>query len=261
MSKAPVARREPTQAVISRDRLADDIQRMPSEDLRSELLRLQRTTAEGLLHIGLIVAELRSRQEDIDDLNVPLLHWCLRIAAGQVLPEIVLRYQGAPMILSRVAALPLPDQQKLVDERSVEIVERNGDHFDRRRLDPLTLGREQVMQVFAADHVRSESEQIAYLGERALRPAKKDRTALRGKVRADRERQALRVGRYSVPVADVLEALADLRGDEDTSERDRQASPVPLTEEEHRRLRLAAAESGASMTDLIRRAMRAGGLI
>ena len=76
-------------------------------------------------------------------------------------------------------------------------------------------------------------------------------------------KNGVRVGRVLVPVADVVAALADLHSpaaEADPADAD-SSLVVKLTDEEHRRLRVRAAEGDTSMAALVRNAMRAAGLI
>jgi hypothetical protein len=82
-----------------------------------------------------------------------------------------------------------------------------------------------------------------------------------GSCRPDRERGGLRVGRKFLPLSDVLETVAELRGTGVETVVDTPVSvPVKLTHDEHRMLKVRAAQSGCSISDLVRRALYAAGV-
>lgn len=236
----------------------NDLTAIDTETLKAELAASLRTTAQGLVRMAAIVAELQTRGEDLSDLRLGLVTWLRKIASGQVLPEIVVRYQGSPQLLRSISALPLNDQQRFADGEPVKlIVDLSGDH---RLVEPLKLTREQLHQVFAADHVRDDTEQIMVMETRRNRPAKPETKSRR--VRGDKDAGGIFVGRAFAEHGDVLAALADLASPERPDSGDRnQPVNAPLTEAEHRKLSVAAANAGISRSELMRRALRAMGLI
>lgn len=248
---------------------ARELAAMDTARLREELAAALRLTVAAIVRLAFIVRLLEERGEDLSGLKLGLLNHVRRVAYGQVLPEIVVRFAGQPLVLQRVSALPRPDQERLArsgDDGMVELVVRREQGFDKRMADPARLTREQVWQVFATDHIRSEAEQILLLEEqnRHDRGEMVKAPPLRGKVRADRERKGLMVGRTFVPQTEIAQALADLRSDAPEvgpPSGEGVTVPVRLTDDEHRRLKVTAAETGRPMTEIVREALRAAGLI
>lgn len=239
-------------------KLPTDLGKIETAALKAELADSLRTTADGLVRMADIVAELQTRGEDLSDLRLGIVTWLRKIAAGQVLPEIVVRYQGSPQLLRHVSSLPISDQQRFADGDPVKlIVDLSGDH---RLVEPLKLTRDQLTQVFAVDHVRDDTEQIMVMETRRNRPTKTESQARR--VRGDKDKGGVFVGRAFAEHAEVLTALADLASPEKPDSGDRsQPATAPLTEAEHRKLSVAAANAGISRAELIRRTLRAAGLI
>jgi hypothetical protein len=263
MTTTPAVRR-PTAEIVPAGP-DDQLAAMTVEELRSELGRHLEVTASHLVRLARIVAELESRGEDLSDLRLGIVGYLRRIASGQLLPELVVRYQGYPLLLQRAAQLPLADQRRLADGEGVTLaVPRAEGGYTNRRFDPLHLTRDQIALVFGANGLRSEPEQIAVLESRASRPARVSPQATAGRVTADRATMTVRVGRAKAPVADVVAALADLKrmaeGGRDDGARDVPVT-AKLTEGEHRRLQLAGIDSGRTMNDLVRDALAAAGLI
>lgn len=236
---------------------------MTTEQLREELARAVITTAAHFLRLALIVRALESRGEDLSGLRIALLPVLRLIAHGQLVPEAAVRFAEAPGLLRRIAALPSPDQRRLASGEPVELVVRRDDGDDVRLADPLRLTRDQVTQVFARDHLRTRGEQTLILEARTARPAVRPSPKL-GKARPDRERGGITIGRSFASLADVLAALAALRGTpagEAPPADEAKHVPVLLGEQEHRRLKVLAAQSDVPMSELIRKAMAAAGLI
>ena len=246
--------------------LAAQLKDIPSPKLKAMLADQLRLTAEHLLRLAWIVRVLEERGEDLSDLKLGLLPYLRQIAFGQVLPEVVVRFASSPMLLGRVAALPEPDQRRLASGEAVKLVVSgpDGQGFTHRLLDPAKMTRDQITVVFAKDHVRSESEQVALLEDRRTRPVQAGRVRY-GKARPDRVRGGLVVHRTFVSQADVLQALGGLRSDAaptpPDADEDRSPLVVQLASEEHRRLKVAAAQGDVSMAELVRNALRAAGLI
>lgn len=237
---------------------------MTTEELRDELVAALKITAESLSRLALIVQTLEERGDDLSGLRIPLLDHLRRIAHGQVLPELVVRFAGKSMLLHRVSLLPMPDQQRLANGGTVELVVRrdspDGENtsFDKRQADPQRMTPKQVCQVFANDHIRGEGEQILLLEDKRS-PTKS--ASPRGKVRTDKQRGGLLVGRVFVTHAEVLEGLSMLRDKSESQSGKTKTLVVTLAEEEHRQIKVRADQSGVSMTDLVRRALQVAGLI
>ena len=237
-----------------------------TEHLKQLLAEQLSLTVQSLVKLAWIVRILEERGEDLSDLRVGLLNYLRLIAYGQVLPEVVVRFAANPMVIQKISALPEPDQRRLAAGEPVRLIVLgpDGQGFTHRMLDPLRLSRDQVAQVFGKAHLRPDSEQIAMLEDRRSKPVATARDPARGKARADRQRGGLVVNRTFVPHAAVVSALADLKseGEGDTPGMDeRENIVVPLTPEEHRRLRITAAQGSTTMTDLVRNALRSAGLI
>jgi hypothetical protein len=88
--------------------------RLPTDALRVELGRLLGFTAENLLRLAVVVTELERRGDDLGDLKIGLLPYLRDIAAGTLLPEIVVLCSGRRAVLRRTAALPVGEQALVV---------------------------------------------------------------------------------------------------------------------------------------------------
>ena len=240
-----------------------DLTSLTIDDLRAELAKQMQLTAQHLIRLAAVVAELERRGEDLSDLRIGMLHHLRRIAAGQVLPEIVVRFANAPGLLAKIGAMPIPDQQRLIDGESIKLLVNSPDGgVGHLMVDPMKLTRQQVTQIFARDHIRDEQEQRLVLAAQRNKNSQRPKTAVHGKIRTNRKDKTVSVGRYQIDVPNLLAALAELAEDYGDDEgEDTKPVAIQLTESQHRRLRMKAAESGRIMGDMVRDALRAYGLI
>jgi hypothetical protein len=235
---------------------------MTTEQLRAALSRSMARTAAELTRLAWIVRVLEERGEDLSDLRVGLLDYLRFIAYGRLVPEAVVRFGSDPALLRAVQALPNPDQRRLAEGGPVTVVVRRGDAFDRREVDPTYLTAGLRRQVFGRAGLRSEAEQIAWLEDRdgGHAPAKPARS---GPCVADPRRGGIRVGRTFVPAADVVAALASLKGPTEGGDDDPLEVTVitRLTRRQHTSLKIAADRGQTDMQVLIRHALAAQGLL
>lgn len=258
-----------TSEVIPADPLTVHTMRLAelsSEAIRAEFARGLQLTLEGVTQMAACLRVLEDRHEDTSDLRGVLMGQLRRIAHGLTLPEVVVGFGAYPLLLNKVSMLPLADQRELTSGKPIIVVvyrpgQEESSRWDHRQLEPLRLTREQIHQVFAPDHVRSETEQKMVIESRLTRPAKATPKATR--VRADHERGGLVLGRSFATQAQIVEALGELCGEEGDRQDASQESKllVTLSEEQHRRLKVAAARGNTSMSELARDALRAAGLI
>lgn len=250
---------------IAKTNSTDEIALMSTSELRHELAKQMELTAVHITRLAGIVKTLEDRGEDLSDLKIGMIHHLRRIASGQVLAEVVVRFADSPSLLGKIGALPLPDQQKIVNDEPLRLTVKSLDGtIGHLLVDPLKLTREQVNQLFAKDHIRDEQEQVLLLEQSRQTPGKESRHKNFGKIRVNYRDKTVTVGRYSIDVPNLLSALAELRESDNLPEdKDGETKqiPVPFSEAEHRRLRIKAAESGRTMGNLVRDALRAYGLI
>jgi hypothetical protein len=253
---------------LSRDQLAeqlDDLGRLSTEDLRRELARSLRMTAESLVRLALIVRSLESRGEDLSGLKIGMLPYLRQIAYGQVLPEVVVRYAEQPMLVRAISALPFPDQEHLTTGGKVALAVRREDGtLDHRLVDPLHMNRHQVAQVFTRGRIRPPEEQIVRL-ESLPRPRQKTATESIDSIVIDRSRGGLVIGRRFYSAATMVEALTLLASPPESepvsNEELSAAIQIRVTQSEHDRIRRAAIEANTKIYVMVRRALRIAGLI
>lgn len=237
------------------------VSEMPVGELKARLAECLARTADDLREMAAIVGELEARGEDLDALKLGMIHYLRRIAAGELLPEIVVHFSGNPQVLDLVALLPLSDQRQLVKGEGVEYVAISSGQLVERRIDLLYATRAQIKQVMTAGRLRSKPEQIAYIeGESTRRkpPAGKRRAR---KITVDRVTREVVVGKMRVPIADLLSAIAEAAGhpgDVLVEEGPHMPHAVAwLTAREKQRLTSLVEAAGLDEREVVRRAILA----
>lgn len=239
----------------------DDIHSETSEALRDRLKRALTRTASDLVEMALIVRELEGRGEDLSSLRLGLVDHLRRIAAGQLLPDLVVRFSGFPALLQIASSLALPDQERLAGDKPLPLAVWREGRIEWREVDPLSLTWAQLRQVFAGTRFRSQAEQVSRLEDAATKRVARPRPA-RSHVRADRERGGLVCGRSFAAHDEVLAALAELaQADYDDEVEGDAPLVVKLSAAELRQIKVRAARTGTTMGRLVRRALVAAGLI
>lgn len=175
------------------------------QELKELLGAAIRVTIEQLVEIALVVRVLEERSVDLGDIKLGLLFYARRIGYMQLLPELVIQFQGYPSILRRVASFAIPDQLRLLSNKDIGVAVMAKDGIPTHRQWPvLELSPDQAKQVFAHDHIRSDEEQIAWL----------NRAEQRNRRRRPREVVSLNIRKRGIDVAVGGErafiALADL---------------------------------------------------
>lgn len=242
---------------------AIDLTAVATDDLYSQLAECMRVTAESLVKTAAIVMELEARGEDLSRLRIGMMRYLKRIAAGELSADVVVKFSGFPLLLNHVSQLPSGQQKLLASGEKIAIASRSpSGEYSSRMVDPLDMTAEMVYQVFDQGRIRSWEQQIPRL-ESQLQKQRKRTAAKQGKIWYDAEQSTLRVGRYSIPVDEVLEALGNAQGNLPLPESDMSEEPhkpVMLPSEYHRQLKLRSAQTGNSIAELVRSALRATGL-
>jgi hypothetical protein len=172
-------------------------------ELRAELAKRLGLTAENLMHAAAIWSVLERKGADLSGLKDGMSLYLPHIAAGTVLPELVVAFASRPVLLRKLARLTPGDQRRMVDGENVELVLRPGENVQR----PVRLlSAREVNQVFGDGTIRTDREQLALINQVAP-PWKPGKPVKRGKVVVDRTRALVSIGRSSAPLTDLIEAL------------------------------------------------------
>ena len=95
--------------------------------------------------------------------GMPMVGTFLRIASGQILPELVWKFIESPN-RQRVERLPLEDQKRIANDSMVPAVfPKPGGGYDKRMVDLCKASPEVAKQVAGPDGLRNPEEQLAVL--------------------------------------------------------------------------------------------------
>lgn len=187
------------------------LEAMSVADLKQNLADCLRVTAADMLKLALIVHVLEAKGENLDAMKMSLLYSLRKVACGQVLPEVLVRFGGNDRLLRLVANLPIQDQHKLARGEPLPLLvfTPNGANTTRM-VNPLIISTNEREQLFDTDHIRNEAEQALYLDRKRqdeIRKQKRQKnTEIVGKFRVDRERGGAVAGRVFYATAE-LEAV------------------------------------------------------
>lgn len=241
--------------------VALDLAKIPTEQLQEELRRTLEVTVESLVRTAAIVRELEHRGIDLSELRIGLAGYLRQIAHGRLSAKAVVRFAERPLLLRAVSDLPLEEQERLADGEPVKLAVF-GDHgqVDHRMVDPLDLSADQIRLIFGGPVIRSVSQQVPLLEDRRVRATRRASSPASGRITADRERGGLIVRKTFFPIAEVIQAMAGLSST-GGGEAEQTSLVVKIGVDEHRRLKIRAAEAGTSVAELVRTALRAYGMI
>lgn len=189
--------------------LSQDLKRIAaSEDvseLRKDFVRSLSVTVEQIIRMAALVRRLDELGDDLSDLEISLLPKIRKVAYGQVIPELLVRLQGRPSLLNRAAGLPLPDQRRIAEGEPLRVMEMGGDH---RMIPPLKLTATEISQLFRADSIRDDAEQMSWLRER--RATQQSRGDPAPEIYVDKKRGGLVVGERFIAASDLAHYLSQL---------------------------------------------------
>lgn len=185
----------------------DNFRKMDVDSLKKELVNQMGVSVTHLVRLASIVRVLEEKGENLAALRLGMLNRLRQIAYGQLLPDVVVALQASPLLLTRVATLPLPDQKQIVEQGYVEVAET--DLEQSRRVPLLALARNEIMQVFGKDEIRGLDAQRNYLRTHQPRRAQAQQVDAEG-IRVDRKAGGIRVGGVLISRRDLARYLAEL---------------------------------------------------
>lgn len=243
--------------VLTLPRSAAELGNLSTQALRAELAKSLTLSARHLAYLAMIWRELENRGEDMSDLRTGLAIYLPQIAAGHLDAEAVIRYAGQPSLLRNIATLPIEQQRRLVAGEAVPVltVGANGE-YQQAALPAHTLTPAQARMVFDAGKLRSVDEQRAMFEAQRVAAKRRTRPGPDGRVRYDPKTDQIRIGRSAAPVGEVVAAIvsqprpetpAGLAATDMAS-----TAMIKMTEQEHRQLKIRAAESGLSVQEFAR---------
>jgi hypothetical protein len=146
-------------------------------DLVAELESCLQVTSDGIVRMSRIMEKLAEKGVDISVYKAtPMFRALPYVAAGRLNPNILLRYGHNNVFLDAAAALPLSDQNQLLDETArIQVLMHSAEtEYVLRSVRPIDLSVRQIRQVFADGYIRNEQQQRDYIGRlphsKAIKP-------------------------------------------------------------------------------------------
>lgn len=173
--------------------------------LRTMLLDCLTVSVETIIRIAAIVKRLEELGDDLSDVRLSLLPQIRKVAYGQLLPGLLVAMQGRRTLLKRASAIPIPEQQDIVDGKPLKVMQAGGDH---RMVRPLDLSTLEVKQVFGRDCIRDEAEQATWLREDERKVARRESS--REDISVDRKRGGIVVDGRFIPAVELAGYLSQL---------------------------------------------------
>lgn len=153
-----------------------DITQETTQALKRRLAHQMELSARHLVEMASIWTELERRGEDLSALRTGLTDYLPKIAAGELDAQAAVMFAGNRQLLRYLCTLPVSQQQRLIEQGSVEIYLPESQQVTPRKLSQLS-GRE-VTQVFGHGLVRSVSEQKQLAQSKAsVRKARKPKNS------------------------------------------------------------------------------------
>jgi hypothetical protein len=252
----------PSTAVAAVTAMAD-LHQMTTPELRAELVRGLSMTAEGLVRMSAVWRELEDRGEDLSDLRHGIATFLPLIAAGRLAPEAVVAFASRRSVLRALEGLPLDEQRRLAAGGLLAVIDpsRPGEVIETR-LDLLPSSA--LALVFDDGAIRPPQLQRV-----ALRARSRDRRPVDSKLRYrphyDREKGTVRIGRLEIRLTDLLSELSSAAGPDKPPAADIPeeilTAKVRLSKEEYERFQALCRRHELPDWEMLRKAMRAFGLI
>lgn len=235
---------------------------LSTPQLRDELARGLTLTAHTLTRLGQVWAELERRGEDLSDLRHGLARTLPLIASGRLAAEAVVAFAGRPSVLRAVEGLPLREQIQLSQGRAIQVI----DPADPKAVQEMPLDRlpaAALRLVFADGEIRSpEAQRLALRPRRHANRSERER---RWRPIYDPEAGTVSIGRMTMRLSDLLSALAAATGPDRPPAMDRPDDYLTvktrLSREEHERFQALCRRHELPDWEMIRKALRAFGLL
>lgn len=160
-------------------------------------------TINSVVRLAAIVKRLEELGAEVS-LASPILPYIRRIAHGQILPELFVSLQGDQALLDKAATLAIPDQRRFAENKPLKVMALGGNH---RMVPAQLLTRREIRQVFGRGKLRTDTEQIGWLNDDAI---KKLPSAHASEVVLDKRRGGILVNGTFVSATDLAHYLSEL---------------------------------------------------
>ncbi len=199
--------------LLQTDLSDDELDTMQDKDILAMLSECWAVTVSRLQLMARLVKQCDKRGIDLATRKEfkSQIHDLRRIADGQMLAEVPVRFAKKPSLIAKIGSLSLAEQQRLADGEPVKLLTYGPDgKITHQMADPLEMDAAQIAQVFAQDHIRTEEEQATKLEARRVKSGYRGPEKI-GDGIIDRERGGVMVGKRFVPLHDLVKWVKALQ--------------------------------------------------
>jgi hypothetical protein len=172
--------------------------------LKSALL----DSVEAIVRAAKIYADMERHGDDLSTLPIALIRALRGIARETMLPEVYVQFDGR--LRAQVAQLPLPEQKRIVEGGTVELLVRTDNGYLVEQFNPAILTPQQTSQVFAGGFIRTSKQQRIYLDTATSKPPKPGTDDSDTSYSIDRTRQGVVFNGHFIPLRLIRKWSADL---------------------------------------------------
>jgi hypothetical protein len=185
----------------------DEFEGWDEERFAAELRAAIALTVAGLKRAAAVWVAMQRRGYDLSRFTEPVFRYLPLIHEGGVTAEAVLAFPGNATRFRKVTEQTAEVQIDLAAGKPIPVVIEVNGQRTVRDIPVKDMSDDQVKQVFAYRHIRTEKEQCNLLDSRPVAPLAPKCVTV-GKVGVDRGKRAVYIGDKYAPIDDVIEALA-----------------------------------------------------
>jgi hypothetical protein len=243
-------------AVVNRD-----LANMSDTDLMQELVKGLQVSADSLMYLARVWAELEKRGQDLSALRSGPGYTISLIAAGRLAAEAVVAFMGRPSVLQSMEGLPLERQRELANGATLEVYDPDRRAVIKSKVDDLPQAV--IRKVVAGGRELDVTAQRLAISARNAPPAKA--SVKQHRVTVNPIDRTVKVGNMRVTIEEVLAAFAMAASDGGITDEELQAkvqsgvgvatASCHLSEEEDQRFKAACKARNVERGEAVRRAV------
>lgn len=234
--------------------LGDHLTRMETTALKEALAKSITITSQAVAYMAAVWNELERRGEDLSALRSGISAYLPMVASGHLDAEAVVAFAGQRMVLASVATLPLEEQRRLARGGTVSVLLETGEgEFAESDLPLNKIPPMAIRRVIADGRIAATDEQRSRIAP------PRHRRKRQAKVIVDAVKGTLTVSGKTCRLADMHAVARQSYKPANADAASR--GQILLTDDEHKVLRMRAAESSMTQQELIRLALALSGMI
>ncbi len=196
---------------ISEDLRSRKYSNLSDEDLKVAFARAVGNYYGSIVELAEIVRVADARGLDMSSIRLDIYPQIRKVADGAVLPEVVTMFGWKKTVYERVAALPIADQKKIVQDGHVPVLVIGSDgNTTTRMMNPTKMRPEQLRQVFDGERLRDEAAQAPFIDQIRLESRKPIPSQI-GDLRPDKEKDGAWLGKKFIPRGDMEQVVKALQ--------------------------------------------------